>query len=175
MVRGSTSTFYFETYVNEEKLLQILQCFLKSGSLSYYRYLSYVLTRINGKDCVKIIGVLQFVKRSSTRTVRALFESGDVYIDTIQPSQKPNVLSFMKMYVLGSRHRVEWSETKWSKTSFSFGGRKIFNKEFEKMEPYIKTLEFSRKYDKDDFPYDLPGARIICKFKAHLDRCIMNI
>jgi hypothetical protein len=171
----STTTFYFETYVFEQKLVSVLKECLDSGELGYYRYLTYNFYGA-GNKCIKIIGVVQMSKRCAKVGVRRMFQDRSIYMDLIQPSLRPNVLSFMKMYVLGERHGIDWSESKSSETLFSFGGRKQINKEMKRMKPYIKALQLYKDYDEDEFHYKyLPGARIICKFKYKVMHSLMNI
>ena len=149
---------------------------LDTAELSYYRYLTYNFYSVGKKKCVKIIGVLLMGKRCAKTTVRRMFQDQCIYMDLIQPSLRPNVLSFMKMYVLIERHSVHWSESKSSETAFSFGGRKQINKEAARMKPYIKALGLYEKYNEDEFHYRyLSGARIICKFKYQLLHSLMNI
>lgn len=172
---GSTKTYYFETFIDEEKLISLLNKYLEAGDLCYYRYSTYSIIGERIKKWDKIIGILQFDKRLAKTVLRRKFVSDNVFMDVLQPAVKPVVLLHMKMYVIGEFHGLLWSDTKSSDTPFGFGGKKTKN-EGRYMKPYMKALTLYEDYDKPDFPYkDLHGAKRICKFKYRLHKGLINI
>ena len=53
---GSTKTYYFETFVDEEKLRLLFNKYLEADELCYYKYLKYWIIGERIKKWDKIIG-----------------------------------------------------------------------------------------------------------------------
>ncbi|CAB3980641.1 Hypothetical predicted protein [Paramuricea clavata] len=168
----STKTHYFETFVEESKVVTVLKKFLDDGELCYYRYVAIPnrlgLRKMEGRWGMKIYGVLQYNQRMSKKAVRQMFSSQRVYMAALLTAKRPIVLMLVRLYVVCECYGLSYTDTRCSNTPIGFGGRTTTN-EVKYMKPYIKALTHYEDCERCDFSYrDLEGARQICKYKSML-------
>ncbi|CAB4013529.1 Hypothetical predicted protein [Paramuricea clavata] len=170
----STKTYYFETFKDEKKVVDVLNEFLEVDDLCYYRYLTIPTSSnwgIIDQKWQRTTGILQFQNRMSITSVEKKFANVDIYMNVLINAKKPIILLQMRLHVLAGCYGLRYdADTKSSETAFGFGGKKTTN-EIKYMKPYIKALNFYKDYDKPDFSYEyLCGARQICKYKYMLEK-----
>ena len=156
----STHTFFFETNVSNERLLnELLSRWLGEDCrpLRFFKFIVY-----HGETTRKISGILQFKQRYSVKTLRLCFTPEHIHMDILRPVEKPLILVIMQLWVLSKFYVVQ---KEYYDGVFSLGGKK--RSMSKAIMPYAAALRDYKNCENEDFFY-APGAKQLCRFKTML-------